>query len=123
MTIFQFFLIAAVLFGAFLALRSLRGEKSLALKRVFAMIIAVGGIFAILFPNALTVVAHFFGIGRGTDLLLYGFVIATMVFGIAVLRAKARSDARVTDLARAVALMEARFLEQQHNVGKSDHSS
>lgn len=111
MTIFQFILIAAVFFGALLAIRTFRGEKSLALKRIFAIVIAVGGVFAILFPDALTVIAHFFGIGRGTDLLLYGFVIATMIFGVAVLRAKARSDARVTELARAVALMDARLAD------------
>lgn len=113
MTVFQFILIGAVFFGALLAIRAFRGEKSLAIKRIFAILIAVCGVFAILFPNTLTVVAHFFGIGRGTDLLLYGFVIATMIFGVAVLRAKARSDARVTELARSVALMEARLTERR----------
>lgn len=111
MTFFQVLLIFAVLAGALVAVRSLRGEKSLALKRIFALLIGVSAVFAIIFPNTLTVIANFFGIGRGTDLLLYGFVIAVMVFAVAVLRAKARSDARVTELARAVALMEARLTE------------
>lgn len=120
MTIFQFILVVAVFLGALLAIRSFRGEKSLALKRIFALIIAIGGVFAIIFPNALTAVANFFGIGRGTDLLLYGFVVATMIFGVAVLRAKARSDARVTELARAVALIEARLPDTSEAENQSE---
>ncbi len=110
---FQFFLIVAVIAVALIALRSLRGEKSLALKRLFGLAMAVSAIVLIIFPNLLTKIAHFFGVGRGTDFLLYIFIIASMLFGVAVIRAKARSDARVTRLARAVALMEARQRESQ----------
>jgi hypothetical protein len=102
MTLFQILLIAAVIAAAALAVRFLPGERSLALKPIVA----------IMFPAVLTSVANFFGIGRGTDLLLYLFIVAMLVFAVAVVRAKARSDARVTDLARAVALMETRIREQ-----------
>lgn len=108
MTIFQLLLIVGVAAAAILALRFLPGERSLAIKRVLALLFVVAAILAIVFPNALTAVAHFFGIGRGADLLLYVFIVAVMMFAVAVIRAKARSDARVTELARAVALMEAR---------------
>lgn len=107
--LFQLLLIALILLVTVLALRSLPGEKSLALKRLLSLAIAVGGVVAILFPQLLTKVASFFGIGRGTDLLLYGFIIAGLVFAVLTIRAKARGDARVTNLARAVALMEARL--------------
>lgn len=111
MTFFQLLLIVAVVIAATLAVRFLPGERSLALKRIFAILFVAAAVFAILFPNVLTAVAHFFGIGRGTDLLLYLFIVAMLTFAVATVRAKARSDARVTDLARAVALMEARFEE------------
>lgn len=111
MTFFQLLLIAAVVIAAALAVRFLPGERSLALKRIFAILFVAAAVFAILFPNVLTAVANFFGIGRGTDLLLYLFIVAVMIFAVATVRAKARSDARVTDLARAVALIEARTLE------------
>ncbi|GAA1613868.1 DUF2304 domain-containing protein [Leucobacter chromiireducens] len=111
MTLFQFLLIAAVIVAATLAVRFLPGERSLALKRIFAILFVIAAVVAILFPGALTTVANFFGIGRGTDLLLYLFIVAMLIFATATVRAKARSDARVSELARAVALMEARITE------------
>ncbi|MBO1900574.1 DUF2304 domain-containing protein [Leucobacter weissii] len=112
MTLFQFLLILGVAVAALLVLRLLPGERALALKRIFAVLFALAAVLAILFPSALTAVAHFFGIGRGADLLLYVFIIATLLFGVAAVRSKARSDARVTELARAVSLMEARLSER-----------
>lgn len=104
----QFLLIALVLLVAVLALGKLPGEKSLAVKRLLALVFVAAAIVAILFPQLLSALASFFGVGRGTDLLLYLFVIAAMIFAVMTIRAKARSDARVTELARAVALIEAR---------------
>lgn len=109
--LFQALLIAVIVVIAFFAVRSLPGEKSLAIKRILAFLFVIAATAAILFPQLLSTVAHFFGIGRGTDLLLYGFVVMGLVFAVMTIRAKARSDARVTDLARSVALMEARLNE------------
>lgn len=111
--LFQALLIVLVLVIAAFAVRSLPGEKSLAVKRLIALLVVAAAIVAILFPQLLSAVANFFGIGRGTDLLLYLFVVAGLVFAVLTIRAKARSDARVTELARAVALMEARLTEQR----------
>lgn len=111
MTIFQLLLILAVILAAVLAIRFLPGDRSLAVKRILALLFVVAAVLAIIFPAALTEVANFFGIGRGADLLLYVFIIVCMLFAVSVVRAKARSDARVTELARAVALMEARLSE------------
>lgn len=112
MFIFQFLLIAGIIGAAAYAVKVLPGERSLALKRIFALLFVLTAVLAIIFPGMLTLVAHFFGIGRGTDLLLYVFIVMVLVFAVATVRAKARSDARVTDLARAVALMEARLTEK-----------
>ncbi|MGI8392688.1 DUF2304 domain-containing protein [Leucobacter sp. W1038] len=120
MTIFQFILIFGVAFAAILAIRFLPGDGSLAVKRILAMLFVVAAILAIVFPAALTTIANLLGIGRGTDLLLYVFIIACMLFAVSVVRAKARSDARVTDLARAVALMEARLDDR---TGKQEETS
>ncbi|MHA3682868.1 DUF2304 family protein [Leucobacter sp. HY1908] len=120
MTLFQFLLIAVIIVAAVLAVRFLPGERSLALKRIFAILFVIAAVCAILFPTVLTSIANFFGIGRGTDLLLYLFIVAMLIFAVATVRAKARSDARVTDLARAVALMEARALEHRSNDTDTD---
>lgn len=113
MTFFQLLLILGVVLIALFSIRFLRGERSLAIKRILALLAALAAVLAILFPNTLTAIANFFGIGRGADLLLYVSILGGMLFVVAMVRSKARSDARVTRLARAVALMEARLLEQQ----------
>lgn len=121
MTFFQLLLILGVLSIAILAMAFVKGERSLAMKRLFALIVAVLAIVAIIFPNALTQVAHILGIGRGADLLLYVFVIVSMLFAVSTMRAKARSDARVTELARAVALMEARLIADDNCAEHGEH--
>ncbi|KKI19830.1 MULTISPECIES: DUF2304 domain-containing protein [unclassified Leucobacter] len=123
MSIFQLLLILGIVLIAALAVRFLPGERSLALKRIFAILFVIAAVLAILFPNVLTTIAHAFGIGRGTDLLLYVFIVAVLAFAVATIRAKARSDARVTQLARAVALLDARNREQAERGGESDRTS
>lgn len=120
MQLIQVILILGIVLAAFLLVRNLSGEKSLALKRLFALIGVVLAVLAIIFPHSLTVVANAVGIGRGTDLLLYLFIVGALVFAVSVVRAKARSDARVTRLARAVALMEARLTEAQETEDRDD---
>ncbi|WP_217136069.1 DUF2304 domain-containing protein [Leucobacter chinensis] len=117
MTFFQLLLIIGVLGIAVFSMTFVKGERSLAMKRLFALIAAAAAIVAILFPDLLTLIAHFLGIGRGADLLLYVFVIVSMLFAVSTMRAKARSDARVTELARSVALMEARLNERLDDSG------
>lgn len=113
MQLIQVILILGVVLSAVMLVRGLSGEKSLAMKRLFALVGVILAVLAIMFPHWVTVIARLVGIGRGTDLLLYLFIIGALVFAVSVIRAKARSDARVTRLARAVALMEARLTE--HN--------
>lgn len=107
MTFFQILLIAVVIVAALLAVRALPGEKSLAVKRLIAFLFVLAAIAAILFPQLLSNIANFLGIGRGTDLLLYSFVLVALLYAAMSARSKARSDARVTELARQVALIEA----------------
>lgn len=109
MSLVQFLLIAAVILITGFLFRSLSGEKSLALKRMLALVFVFVAIVAILFPDLTTTLAHMLGVGRGADLLLYSFIIVFLFFAASVIRAKARSDARVTNLAREVALIEARL--------------
>jgi hypothetical protein len=122
---FQFLLIIAVIGVALLALRSLRSDRALAMKRLLALLFVVAAVVAISVPSLLTDIAHMFGVGRGTDFLLYIFIVIGMLFAVAVIRAKARSDARVTRLARAVALIDAREreLREQNKKPKTNKAS
>lgn len=120
MSLIQFLLITVFIAVAAMTFKFLPGEKSLALKRILALVFVVVAIIAILFPDFITIIAHQFGVGRGTDLLLYIFVIVFLLFAASVIRAKARSDARVTNLARQVALLEARLRNEQKELHRHD---
>ncbi|MBC9927529.1 MULTISPECIES: DUF2304 domain-containing protein [unclassified Leucobacter] len=119
MTVFQLLLIIIVALATVLVLRRLSGDRSLAIKRLLAALFAAVALIAIVFPEALTRVANLLGIGRGTDLLLYVAIIGAMLFVWATIRSRARQDAKVTELARAVALMEARLTEGRSDRGNS----
>ncbi len=118
MILFQVLLILSIVSAVFLAFRSISGDRALAIKRLLAIIFAFAAIFAILFPAALTSLANFFGIGRGVDLLLYVFIITVILFSLATVRSKARHEARITELARALALMEARLNDNEGHLGE-----
>lgn len=120
MTFFQIALIVGITIATVFAVRVLPGEHSLAIKRILAFLFVVAAVLAIMFPSALTAIANVLGIGRGTDLLLYVFILTCMVFAVAIVRAKARTDARVTDLARAVALIEARHADHSESPDSND---
>lgn len=122
MSIFQFLLIIGVITLVIFGIRLLPGDKSLAIKRIFGVLIGVFAVLAIIFPDLVTTVANAVGIGRGTDLLLYLFIIFVMFLTLSIMRAKARTDARVTDLARAVALMEARIIETHDIENRNDET-
>lgn len=73
------------------------------------MVVILGaGVYFVWFPDQTTALAGWLGVGRGTDLLMYLWILATL--GVALnLSFKIRSTRReITELARAVALLTAR---------------
>ncbi|GAA2177138.1 DUF2304 domain-containing protein [Leucobacter tardus] len=123
MFLIQFILIVGIVIATTAAVRFLPGDRSLALKRIIALLFVIAAVLAIIFPDALTTIANFVGVGRGADLLLYILVVMVLLFAVATVRAKARSDARVTDLARAVALLEARLTERMRDADEPSGST
>lgn len=111
MTLFQLFLILGVVAAIFVSSRFLPGDGSLALKRLAALFFAALAVLAIVFPAGLSVIAQAVGVGRGTDLLLYVSVLAMLTFAVATVRGRAKSDNHITQLAREVALLNARLDE------------
>ncbi|RRO18922.1 DUF2304 domain-containing protein [Saccharopolyspora rhizosphaerae] len=66
------------------------------------------GVFAVLRPEALTALAASVGVGRGSDLLLYGLVTAFAFFSLNTYLRFKELRVRLSRLARAVALDEER---------------
>jgi hypothetical protein len=62
--------------------------------------------FSIFFPELLTRVAHLMGIGRGTDLVLYGLVVSFLVFMATTYQRFRHMEAALTKLSRRIALDE-----------------
>jgi len=68
------------------------------------MTIAVVGIYFVWMPDHTTVVANWLGVGRGTDLLIYLWIVLSLAFGLN-LNFKVRAARReITELTRALAL-------------------
>ncbi|MDR1428551.1 MAG: DUF2304 domain-containing protein [Bifidobacteriaceae bacterium] len=83
------------------------GARRLALRRVGLAVFALAAIGGVLYPDTLTWVAQRIGVGRGADLMLYVLIVAFLSYIATRFAHDRRTDRRLTDLARCVALAEA----------------
>ena len=100
----QVLLIAAVVTLLVYLLRSRSSAQSRAWVKLGYLAFILAGIYAVLRPNDTTVVANWVGVDRGTDLMVYGLVVA---FAFTTLSAYMRFkdlELRYARLARAIAL-------------------
>ena len=103
----QLILIAAVTAMAVLGLRSRATHGVNAWKKLLFAALLVVVVIAVLFPAMVNRTANWVGVGRGTDLVLYGLAVA---FGFYVVNQYLQGqDARAElhRLARRIALVEA----------------
>ncbi len=103
----QYLLVLFSIAVLLLFLRKRGTTKSAASVKLAFLLFVVFGIYAVLRPGDVTVVAGWLGVGRGTDLLLYALVV---VFTFATLNAYLRFkelELRYARLARAIALRHA----------------
>ena len=105
----QIILIAAMLGIALYLVRTTPSDRHLALRRLLLFAALVFSIIVILAPGWLSNIAHFVGIGRGTDLLLYGFVVVALLYGVAEYKRSTQAARATTSLARQLTLAEARL--------------
>ena len=65
------------------------------------------GVYFVWFPDQTTVIANWLGVARGTDLLIYVWIVLSFAMGLN-LNFKVRAARRsITDLTRAIALLSA----------------
>ena len=107
MLVIQAVLIVAVLALGSLLVRSTAGERHQAVRRLLLGLLGVLAVASILVPGAVTVVARTLGVGRGTDLLLYGLVVAFLGALVSAYRRERALESRLTELTRRLALDEA----------------
>lgn len=81
--------------------------RHLAIRRIMLVLFACVATFSVFFPQVLTQVARFFGIGRGTDLVLYALIVSFLVFMATTYQRFRHLETTFTTLARRIALDEA----------------
>lgn len=82
------------------------GQKALALRRLGLLALAGFAIWSILDPGIWSRLALMVGVGRGTDLILYGLVVAFFGYMATTYKRFREMEIRYTRLARRIALDE-----------------
>ena len=100
----QVLLIVAIVALLVYLLRSRRSAQSRAWVKVGYVLFVLAGVYAVLRPEDTTVVAHWFGIGRGTDLMLYALIMAFSFTTLSTYMRFKDLELRYARLARAVAI-------------------
>ena len=84
-----------------------RGARAQAIRRIGLVVFAAFAAVSILFPDVWSRIARLVGIGRGTDLVLYGLVVAFLSFTVTTYLRFRDLETNYTRLARRIALSEA----------------
>ena len=105
MTPIQFVLIFALVVIAILYFNRLRTRLW---DRVIFFALAIAGIVMVAQPDLANAIAHFFGVGRGVDLLVYLGFIGLVFLWLGLYSRQREMDIRLTQLARHLAIYEAK---------------
>jgi small membrane protein len=98
---------------------SVRGRPGVRLqagKRIGLVLFAAVNVVAVLRPDDVSDLAHALGVGRGTDLVLYGLVIAFFLGTLSTYMRFKVVDRRFTELARVLAFREAEIVNRERGV-------
>jgi len=101
--IIRIFLLTAFVSLGFLFLRW-RGLRSRAWSLIVLVILGLGVVVAVLFPEVTTTVANAIGVGRGADLLTYLLIVIVGFLTLALHRRIQVLQRQLTELARDIAL-------------------
>ncbi|UMB70152.1 DUF2304 domain-containing protein [Mycobacterium paraterrae] len=103
----QGLLIASIFALLIYLVRSRRSAQTRAWVKVGFVLFVLAGVYAVLRPNDTTVVAHWLGVARGTDLMLYALIIAFSFSTLSTYLRFKDLELRYARLARAIALEDA----------------
>jgi small membrane protein len=100
----QFLLLAFVLAALAKVLHSYKQRRMAPLDFLFWGLVWIGTASIIIFPDATSFIAHFLGIGRGADLIMYLSLLISFYLIFRLYLALARLEQAITALVRAIAL-------------------
>ena len=99
-------LILALVAIGLLLLRGSQGARHQAIRRLLLLLFAVITVGSVLVPNLWNELAADVGVGRGTDLLLYGLIVAFLGYTVTSYLRFRTMEQQMTQLARRLALDE-----------------
>ncbi len=108
MMIIQVVLIVGVVLLLILFLRRQSRHQLSAWSKILVILFVCIAIFVVLFPDSSNTVAHFVGVSRGADLLLYMLTLLVIFQMLNNYTTHKREQQRVVGLARKIALLEAK---------------
>ena len=121
--IIKLLLIVALAGAAYLLVHGRRTALSLLVRRAIALLTIAVGVVAVLFPDLVTRAANVVGVGRGTDLVVYVLCVTFLFTTIGQhMRLVAMHD-KFVELARRVALNEARAELAQAELAETQRSN
>ncbi len=103
----QIVLLLAILGIAALLNRSTADARHQAIRRLLLLAFVLGAAVSVIFPQWLSTIANWVGVGRGADLLLYALVIAFLGFIASNHRRTSQLTAQITALTRELTLTKA----------------
>lgn len=109
---FQVILIVALVGIAVYLVRSTPSPRHLAIRRLLVLLALVTGIVVVVAPGLLTQIASLVGIGRGSDLLFYVFIVAALLYVVNEYKRSVQLARANTQLTREIALTEARLTDR-----------
>ena len=97
-----------LLFLVMVAIYVLMQRSTSMVLRVAIEVLLVLGAYFVVAPEAATAVAHALGVGRGTDLILYTWIIVTFAVVLVLYLKVVAMNRTITQLARSLALSHVR---------------
>ena len=115
----QLVLVVSVLVVLIVFVRSSNAVYVQASKRIALVLFLVVNVYAVMRPDDLTTIAHFLGVGRGTDLVLYALVVAFIAAVFSMYQRYRVVDRRYTELARTLAIREAELVNRERGLSST----
>lgn len=103
----QIVLVLVVVLFSLVLIRGGSNAKHMAVRRIMVLLFATAAVLSIFFPTLLSQIAQLVGVGRGTDLMLYAFIVSFLVYMSTTHQRFRQMEATLTKLSRRIALDEA----------------
>lgn len=116
-------LIVSLVIVAFVIVRPVKTDSSLALRRIGMFLVLLAAIFAVIFPEIFNRFAKSIGVMSGTNLLVYLMVIVLLAQMASSYRKDLATKEKLTTLARQIALMESEIQETESPTAAEDGSA